>query len=61
MLKFNPTTRFSAGECLKNPIFDSIRRPALEKSAPWKIYLGCDKMDAFDYETLTDNVMVSEQ
>jgi hypothetical protein len=52
MLKFNPTTRFSAEECLKNPIFNSIRRPALEKSAPWKIYLGCDIKDAFDYETL---------
>ena len=52
MLKFNPTARFSAADCIKSPIFDSIRRPALEKSAPWKIYLGWDKMDAFDYETL---------
>jgi hypothetical protein len=52
MMKFDPTQRFSAEECLKNPIFDSIRRPELEKRAPWKIYLGCDMLDAFDYGTL---------
>lgn len=60
MLKFNPEKRFSAKECLKSPVFDSIRRPNLEREAPWKIYLGCDKLDAFDYSTLEDLSMTSE-
>jgi serine/threonine protein kinase len=60
MLSFNPETRLSAEECLKNPIFDTIRRPELERNAPWRIYLGCDKLDSFDYESYTDSRIVND-
>jgi hypothetical protein len=34
MLEFNPYFRVTAAECLKNKIFDEIRIPHLEESAP---------------------------
>lgn len=60
MLAFNPSKRFDAEECLRNPIFDSFRRPELEIKAPWRIYLGCDMLDSFDYENYTDSRIVDD-
>jgi len=50
MLEFNPYFRWSPSECLRNPVFDSIRRPQLEKPAPCKLRLMVDQDEAFDYE-----------
>lgn len=50
LLRLNPYFRCSASELLKNPIFDKVRNPILEKSAPFKIKLSIDKDEAFDYE-----------
>jgi hypothetical protein len=47
----NPEKRISAKECLKNPVFDSIRNPELEVDAPFKIYLDVDKTSSYNYET----------
>jgi serine/threonine protein kinase len=35
MLEFNPSFRNSAGELLKNKVFDKIRRPQMEQPAPF--------------------------
>jgi len=35
MLEFNPYFRQSAGDLLKNKVFDCIRRPELEQPAPF--------------------------
>ena len=51
LLRLNPYFRCSASELLKNPIFNKVRNPNLEKSAPFKIKLSIDKDEAFDYET----------
>jgi len=56
MLEFNPQFRPTAKECLKNPIFDDIRVPGLEKSAPYKINIDVDRNEyQFDYENLTNS------
>ena len=49
LLEFNPFFRSTAKECLKSPIFDKIRVPALEEDAPFKIFLDIDKEGAYDY------------
>jgi len=49
MLMLNPYFRWSPAECLKSEVFDSIRRPKLEKPAPAKLNLCVDSDDAFDY------------
>ena len=56
LLAFNPQFRPTAKECLKNPIFDDIRVPGLEKSAPYKINIDVDRHEyQFDYENLTNS------
>ena len=51
MLEFNPYFRPTAKECLSNKIFDSIRVPGLESSAPFKINIDVDRNEfEFDYE-----------
>ena len=37
MLEFNPNFRASANELIKDPLFDSIRKPEMEIDAPYKI------------------------
>jgi hypothetical protein len=54
----DPAKRFSAKECLKNPVFDDIRNPDLECDAPNKIYLEIDKSTSYNYET-DDNILYS--
>jgi serine/threonine protein kinase len=50
LIQINPFFRPTAKECLKNPIFDHIRNPKLEKtSVTNKIKLDIDQDDAFDY------------
>ena len=51
LLEFNPFFRRQAKEILKNPIFDKIRDPVLEKRASGKIKLKVDQEGAFDYQT----------
>ena len=43
MLEFNPKKRYSVEKILKMSYFDDIRKPALEKKAPYEIFLGCDQ------------------
>lgn len=50
MLEFNPSFRKSAGELLKNKVFDKIRKPQMEEPAPFQIKLAIDENGAFDYE-----------
>ena len=50
MLEFNPFKRFSANSLLKSPVFDSIRKPELEKPSPIKFDLDID--NDFDYENI---------
>jgi hypothetical protein len=50
MLSFNPDLRWSANDCLNSSFFNSVRRPELEITAPWKIKLKIDDGDSFDYE-----------
>ena len=45
MLQFNPYFRPTARELLKNPIFDSIRIPACEKKAEFKLVIEHDLKD----------------
>jgi len=54
MLEFNPFFRSSAAECLKNPVFDSIRVPALELPAKVQVQLDIDTIDAYDYANQID-------
>jgi hypothetical protein len=51
MLSFNPEKRLTAEQCLKNPIFDPIRLPLLEKPSPYKVNCNIDIIDLFDYES----------
>ena len=37
LLKLNPYFRCSSSELIKHPIFDKIRVPSMEKTAPYKI------------------------
>jgi len=51
MMEFNPHFRPTAKECLQNSLFDAIRVPALETSAPFKINIDVDRNHfQFDYE-----------
>lgn len=52
--------RFSASECLRSKIFDAIRIPAHEKSAPSKVMLDVDNDDAFDYNSGKSNKYAME-
>ena len=49
MLEVNPAKRWTADQCLKNPYFDNIRQPLIEKPAASKLMLDIDRNDAFDY------------
>jgi len=49
ILQLNPFYRCSAAEAIKLPLFDEVREPHLEKSAPYKIKLEIDQDEAFDY------------
>ena len=49
MLEFNPHFRKSASDLLNNSIFDKVRDPALEQTAPFKISLKIDELDDYDY------------
>lgn len=51
LLEYNPYFRPTAKECLKNPIFDSIRVQQLERDAMGEIELECDKILPIDYDT----------
>ena len=51
LIQLNPYFRKSAGECLKNQVFDEIRQPQNECSAPSKIKILVDKDEAFNYAT----------
>ncbi len=51
MLEFNPFFRPTAKECLQSKMFDGIRVPGLESSAPFKINIDVDRNEfEFDYE-----------
>ena len=50
MFSYNPDFRWSAKECLNSAYFDSIRKPELEKEAPYQIKLKIDEDGNFDYE-----------
>ena len=57
LLQFNPKKRLTVEECLKLPVFDTIRVPALEKQMTENlIILDVDAENAFDFETFTDNL-----
>ena len=51
MLEYNPYFRPSAEMLLKNPIFDKIRIPALERSAQCKIFLKFDSFLKENHDT----------
>ena len=59
LLEFNPHFRNSAAQCLENKIFDSIRRPNLEKPAPFKIHMPSDQEESYDYENAIDTYCCS--
>ena len=40
MLKFNPLQRISASDCLKNKIFDKIRKKELEEPSKTEIIIN---------------------
>ena len=50
LIKLNPYFRKSASEIIKDSIFDDLRLPMMEKSAPFKLRLEVDQDDAFDFE-----------
>ena len=50
MLELNPYLRSSTRELIKDPYFDDIRIPLMEKHAPKKIALEIDEDGLFDYE-----------
>lgn len=50
MLEFNPNFRGTAAELLKSKVFDKIRKPEMEVSAPFQIKLAIDEAGAFDYD-----------
>ena len=60
MLKFNPEERLTAAECIKLPIFDSIRNKDLEKQATTTVKLPLDDELTIDYDTCTDNKTLKE-
>ena len=50
LVHFNPNDRASAKECLKMPIFDSIRCKDLEREASELVTVNIDVHGTFDYE-----------
>lgn len=60
LLTFSPDMRPTAKDCLKNPIFDSLRVKTLEESADFKLKLELDEMDLFDYEECVDNLTIEK-
>ena len=56
LLQFNPFFRYPAEELLKQPVFDSVRCPEMEKEAPYKIELDIDKLGAFNYKTMKSEI-----
>ena len=49
MLRFNPNVRSTADDCVKHPIFDSIRTPVLEEPAISKVDYIIDYEGAINY------------
>ena len=43
MLCFNPNSRNTIDDCLKNPIFDSVRIPHLEEKSSKQVELEIDQ------------------
>jgi serine/threonine protein kinase len=54
LLEFNPDSRTSAADLLKNPFFDGIRQPPSELPAPKQIVMKLDEEGVFDYKTNQD-------
>ena len=54
LLQFNPKFRPSASECLKHPIFDSVRNPAFEREAPIVLKQPIFNEGVYDYELFCD-------
>ena len=53
MLQFNPLKRNTAADCLKHPLFNSIRIPELEEPAVGTVDYIIDHAGAFNYHTGT--------
>ena len=53
MLQFSPQKRATASDCLKHPLFNSIRIPELEEPAVGKVDYVIDHANAFNYQTGT--------
>jgi serine/threonine protein kinase len=67
LLQFNPYFRLNASDCLKHPIFDSIRNPLMERPAPYQIYLKVDQPEYFENKSTQEelfsdfrNIIMSE-
>lgn len=45
----------SCRECLRHELFDDVRVEALERGAPYQVFLDCDGMDMFSYSADQDN------
>ena len=55
MLTFNPETRPTTAQLLKNPMFDSFRDKSLEQCAPDIVRMPLDNAGMFDYEDFSDH------
>lgn len=60
MLTFNPNKRITARQCLDHQVFDDIRDPLLEFTAPFKIKVHDQDSAGFDYEDYIERLSIEE-
>ena len=61
MLRFSPDERLTVKQCLRHPIFNSLRVEDLEQDSGFKISIPVDKKGAFDYKGLSDHEVDATQ
>lgn len=60
MLKFNPSQRWSAEDCLRSKVFEQFKHLDLQQRALTRVYVEADEGIDFSTEELCRQAMVRE-